>query len=237
MVVTWISRKSGRQVDEDAVGKVRVKNILCVAVADGLGGFNGGHIASKLAINAVLEAFSQNPGFSKAHLEKYIESARRSVVDKAMEEPDLFHMLSTIAVLLVKGKRALWANVGDSRIYMFNDELISHVSEDHSVAFLDFVRGNIEYGDIRKSINKNKLTSALGVNMDSVNYSNEVRLDASSAFLLCTNGWWSYITEEDMEETFNKSKTAKEWLENMLKIRDAVAPEKSDDYTAAVVKI
>ena len=40
-----------------------------------------------------------------------------------------------------------------------------------------------------------------------------------------------------MEETFNKSKTAKEWLENMLKIRDAVAPEKSDDYTAAVVKI
>ena len=210
---------------------------MCVVVADGLGGHSGGEIASTLAVNTILRAFENEPGFSKEHIEKYINEAKEAVVDRAMNDPELLHMSSTLVVLLLKGRRAIWANVGDSRLYKLCDGMISDVSEDHSLAFLDFVRGTIEYGEIRTSPNQNKLTSAVGVAMDGINVSEISPVNASSNFLLCTDGWWEYVTEEDIEMTYKKSSDAREWLRKMMEIREENAPEDSDNFTAAVVAI
>ncbi len=237
MVITWISKEGGREVNEDAVGKAKAKGIVCVVVADGLGGHNGGKIASELVVNTVIDSFIKNPGFSKEYLNEYITKAKENVVRKAMSDPDLLHMSSTAVILLVKGRRAIWANVGDSRLYRFLHGEICEVTEDHSVAFVDFVHGDIEYNDIRTSPNQNKLTSAIGMSMDSVNYSDECRIDGATAFLLCTDGWWEYVTEDDMERVFSTKTTSRECLESMLKIREEKAPESSDNYTAAVVMI
>ena len=156
MVIKSISKEGGREHNEDYIGYTRRKGITCVVVADGLGGHSGGEIASKLTVNTVLEAFESDPGFSKEYIEKYINTANDAVVEKAMNDPLLLHMSSTVVVLLVKGRRALWSNVGDSRIYKLFEGSISDVSEDHSLAFLDFVRGTIEYDQIRTSPNQNK---------------------------------------------------------------------------------
>ena len=237
MIVTWISKKGGRENNEDAVGKSRKKGIMCVVVADGLGGHSGGEIASNLAVNTILAEFEKNAGFSKEHIEKYINAAKDAVVERAMNDPELLHMSSTLAVLLVKRRKAIWANVGDSRIYKITDGIISDVSEDHSLAFLDFVRGTIEYDQIRTSRNQNKLTSAVGVAMDGINISEIMPVDTASNFLLCTDGWWEYVTEDDIEETYKKSPDTREWLRKMVEIREKNAPEDSDNFTAAVVAV
>ncbi len=237
MVVTWVSRKGGRAVNEDAVLKARAKGILCVVVADGLGGYDGGRIASSLAVNTIVNSFKQNPGFSPEHLGLYIESAKNAISTRAISDPDLLYMASTVAVLLIKGRRALWANVGDTRLYKLINGVVSDVTEDHSVAFLDFVRGDIEYDEIRTSPNQNKLTSAIGINMDGINFSTEHRINASVSFVMCTDGWWEYVTEADMENTLKDSRNAGEWLEKMLTIREENAPEDSDNFTAAVIMI
>lgn len=237
MIVTWISKKGGREVNEDAVGKTRKKGIVCVVVADGLGGHSGGERASTLAVKTILDSFEQTPGFSKEHIEKYINDANEAIVTRAMNDPELLYMSSTVAVLLKKGRRAIWANVGDSRIYKFCDGMITDVSEDHSVAFLNFVKGDIEYGDIRTSTDQNKLTSALGVAMDGINISEVAAVNASTSFLLCTDGWWEYVTEEEAEETLKKSANAEMWLKSMLEIREEKAPQGSDNFTAAVVMV
>ena len=235
MVITWVSRAGGRSVNEDAVGKARQKGIVCIVVADGLGGHNGGQKASRLAVNSILESFNKNPGFSREHMEEYIEKAKADIIEMAMKSPDFLHMSSTLALLLIKGKRAMWATIGDTRLYRLSHGEIAEVSEDHSIAFSDFARGEIEYADIRKSHNQNKLTSALGVAMDGVNYSDERRLDGSQSFLLCTDGWWKYVTEDDVETTCKSSKGARKWLESMLDICESKAPDDCDNYTAAVV--
>ena len=237
MIITWLSKEGGREYNEDAVGKARKKGIVCVVVADGLGGHSGGKMASSIAVNSILSAFNENPGFSKSHIEGYIKKANEEIVNCAMNEPELLYMSSTVALLLVKGRHAIWANVGDSRLYKFSEGLITDVSEDHSVAFLDFAEGKIEYGDIRTSLNQNKLTSALGVSMDGVNISEVMRINHSTSFLLCTDGWWEHITEEEMEETLKKSKDAEMWLSDMLKIREANASEGSDNFTAAAIMV
>lgn len=237
MVVTWVSRKGGREVNEDAVGKEKAQGIVCVVVADGLGGHNGGKIASELVVNTILESFVKNPGFSKEHLEGYINKAKENVVGKAMANPELLHMSSTAVVLLIKGRRAMWANVGDSRLYRFSHGEICEVTEDSSLAFLDFARGDIEYDEIRTSPNQNKLTSAIGISMDTVNFSQECKINHSTAFLLCTDGWWEYVTEHDMEKIFSQSLNSRECLAEMIKIREKKAPDGSDNYTAAVVML
>ncbi len=237
MVITWVSKEGGREVNEDAFGKAKAKGIVCVVVADGLGGHNGGKIASELVVNTVIDAFIKNPGFSKEHLNEYITKAKENVVGKAMSDPALLYMSSTVVVLLIKGRKAIWANAGDSRLYRFYNGKICEVSEDHSVAFLDFVRGDIEYSDIRTSHNQNKLTSAIGMSMDSVNYSSECKINGSTAFLLCTDGWWEYVTEEDMDKIFSEKTNSRDCLEAMLKIREENAPKDSDNFTAVVVMI
>ncbi len=235
MVVTSVTKKGGREINEDAIGSKKVKGIVCVVVADGLGGHNGGKIASELVVNTIIDSFERNPGFSKEHLEEYITKAKDNVVGKAMADPALLHMSSTVVVLLIKGRRALWANVGDSRLYRFSNGEICEVTEDNSVAFLDFVRGDIEYNDIRTSPNQNKLTSALGVMMDNINFSEECRIDLSTAFLLCTDGWWEYVTEDEMEEVFSTHSKSRDYLQAMLEIREKKAPDNSDNFTAVIV--
>ena len=237
MIVTWVSKEGGREYNEDAVGKTRKKGIVCVVVADGLGGHAGGTLASKLAVDTVLTEFTNDPGFSKEHIEKYINLANDAIVSRAMNDPELLYMSSTVVVLLIKGRYAIWANVGDSRMYRLYEGVVAEVSEDHSVAFLDFVNGVTEYSDIRTSPNQNKLTSALGVAMDGVNISEKIHINASTSFVLCTDGFWEYVTEEDMENTFKDSDGGEVWLEKMIKIREEKAPENSDNYTAAVIVI
>ncbi len=235
MVVTSVTKQGGREINEDAIGKIKSKGIVCIVVADGLGGHNGGKLASETAVNTIIESFSQSPGFSKEHLKQYIEAANEKIVEKAKGDPQLIHMSSTVVVLLIKGRKAMWANVGDSRLYRFSHGELCEVTEDNSVAFLDFVRGDIEYNDIRTSPNQNMLTSALGVMMDNVNYSEGCRIDSSTTFVLCTDGWWEYVTEDDMEEVFCSNSKSRDCLEAMLKIREDKAPINSDNFTAAIV--
>ncbi len=235
MVITWVSKEGGREVNEDSLGKAKAKGIVCVVVADGLGGHNGGKIASEIVVDSILDAFRENPGFSKDYLEQYIAKAKENLAKKAMSVPDLLHMSSTAVILLIKGRRAMWANVGDSRLYRFCHGEICEVTEDHSVAFLDFIRGDIEYNDIRMSPDQNKLTSAIGLAMDSVNYSDECKINGATAFLLCTDGWWEYVTEDEMDEIFSQESKSRDCLEAMLKIREEKAPENSDNFTAVVV--
>jgi serine/threonine protein phosphatase PrpC len=233
MIVTWVSKAGDRPVNGDAVGKTRKNGIVCVVVADGL----GGEMASEMAVNTVLGEFENSPSFSVASIKEYINAANDKIVECAMTDPELLHMSSTITVLLIKGRKAIWANVGDSRLYRFYDGMIAEVSEDHSMAFLDFVNSSIEYGDIRTDSNRNKLTSALGVSMDGINVSDIIPLDSQTSFLICTDGLWEYITEEEMEDMLNKSCDARQWLQSMIALREDRVRKKSDNFSAVVVAI
>lgn len=237
MLVTGITKKGGRSCNEDAYGEARAKGVFCAVVADGLGGHTGGAIASKMAVNTILERFKENPEFSADALRQYIMAASDAIAHHAAHDPENVYMSSTVVVLLQKGGRAIWANVGDSRLYRFHDADIAEVTEDHSLAFLDFMSGIIEYDDIRNSENQNKLTSALGIGLRDMNISKPVRVDSSTAFLLCTDGWWEYVPDEDMENILRQSATTRQWLERMMELREANAPEGSDNYTAVAIMV
>ncbi|MGN1116080.1 MAG: PP2C family protein-serine/threonine phosphatase [Candidatus Ornithomonoglobus sp.] len=237
MLVSLVSKKGGRRINEDAAGRTKKKGIVCVVLADGLGGHHGGSIASALAVETVLGAFNEKPVFSAEGVRRYISLANDAIMARADADEEYGHMSSTIAVLLIKGRKAVWGNVGDTRLYRFHHNRIEEVTEDHSLAFINFLCGDIEYDDIRRSPDQNKLTSALGIASGEMNISKVTDIDNYTSFLLCTDGWWEYVSDEDMEDTLKASGTGKEWIRKMLQIRESAAPEGSDNYSAAAVVI
>lgn len=237
MLVTGVSKKGGRAVNEDFYSEARAGGIVCVVVADGLGGHKGGNIASKMAINTIIEVFKSSPEFSEEAISKYINAANNSILNWIKTEPDYVYMATTIAVLLVKGRKAVWANVGDTRIYYFEGKRIEEVTEDHSVAFSEFMNGTIEYDGIRTSENQNKLTNALGVSFKGADVHEMINVTSASSFLICTDGWWEYVKEEQMENSLRVSADTREWLKQMLNLHEMEAPTGCDNYTAAAVMI
>ncbi|MBR0365286.1 MAG: protein phosphatase 2C domain-containing protein, partial [Clostridia bacterium] len=108
MLVSGVSKKGGRPANEDAWGEVRVGDILCVVVADGLGGHNGGMLASRIAVDTVLAKFASAPGFSSETVKELVKAANLAVKEKAGTDPELVRMATTIVILLIKGRSAVW---------------------------------------------------------------------------------------------------------------------------------
>ena len=96
----------------------------------------------------------------------------------------------------------------------------------------------MSYSDIRTSPEKNKLLRMFG---DADNYkptiSKEISVDKKDAFLLSTDGFWEYITEDYIEYAFKKSSSASECLKIMIDERQRAAPENSDNFSAIIVYI
>lgn len=235
MRVTYVTRPGGRKVNEDYIGEVRKNKILCVVVCDGLGGHSSGEVASKTVVTTILKEFENSPEFSKEALTRYIKRANIAVMDLSANNPSYFGMASTVAVLIVKGNKALWANVGDTRLYRLEKSRIAEVTEDQSLAFESFMKKYIEYDDIRRSENQNKLTSAIGTTAMKINMSEERFINRDTSFIICTDGWWEYVNEDDIETVTEKYPEARKRLEAMIKICEKNAPENSDNYTAAIV--
>lgn len=234
MRFTIYSDKGGRDVNDDHAGSAAANGIYCFAVADGMG--SHGHTAAALVVSVILKAFEKAPEISSDALEKYISSAQKMLLKKKSEAPELDNAAAAVAVLVTNGKKAVWANSGDARVYVFRHGRISEVSEDHSAAFEEFLDGTIGYGNIRFSSGRHKLRRAVG---DGISWEPDVSdafsINSSFSFLLCTDGFWSLIREEEMEKAKMLSLSAKGWLGKMLDTAAARIKDGSDNLSAAAV--
>ena len=109
-----------------------------VAVADGMGGHNGGEFASELVVQSLDEfAHGLNRGLSfdelKTLFNEWIGMIHAEIVSKGKEIPAFLNMGTTLVGLLVYESRIFWYNAGDSRLYRFRGGILSQVSSDHSM--------------------------------------------------------------------------------------------------------
>lgn len=231
-----ITNRGGRKNNEDSVRYANVGDLWCFVVCDGLGGQCCGEVASQLVAEEVCNSFKQNPKLSADSLYSYLESAVKLLGIERERDENKFNMSTTIVALVTDGKEAVWASCGDSRLYYISNSEIIRITDDHSVAFSEFQRGMITYDEIRKSPNQNRLLKC----MNSIEYfdpdiSKVQKLKESDSFLLCSDGFWEFVNESDIESTRKKSVSPKQWLQSMLEILHKNEIEKNDNYSAVVV--
>ena len=221
------SSVGGRENNEDVCfAKSKGKRHLFV-VADGLGGHKDGHIASRAAAEAVISFLSENPD---SEITEAIDFANRAV--KEQQEKHNSRMKTTVAVAYINEDKTVLAHVGDTRIYAFLNGEIVFRTLDHSASQLAVFAGEITDDRIRGHVDRNLLIRTVGGN-DTAKADVTVADDSQyDALLLCTDGYWEYVLESEMEETLGRCKSAKDWIRAMNEIHARRAPSDCDNNSA-----
>ena len=209
--------KGGRPVNEDCAGAVRSGNRYCFIVCDGLGGHGMGDRASRLVTEALKKHFSAC-GSIEEFAADALARAQEELLEAQRSDPRLRRMSTTAVVLCIEGDKGLCLHIGDSRLYHFRNGRVLSRTRDHSIPQMLFMTGEITEQEIRRHPDRNKLLRALGDNTEELRSERtgfEVR--AGDAFLLCTDGFWEPVTEEEMERLLSANRKPAGWLSAMAK--------------------
>ncbi len=231
ITVATFTDRGGREVNEDSVGAWIRDNTAFLAVADGLGGCGNGEVASGIAIACMKEAYDASMLFDEDRLESTIREANGRIL---RQQTQYKRMKSTITALWIYGNRALASHVGDTRIYQFRQGSVYYQSEDHSMSQLAVKLGEITPSQIRGHEERNVLLRALGADSGDKMDTDSLDVCRGDGFLLCSDGFWELILEEEMIDALNGADNADQWLERMVKIVEARRDYQSDNNTAAV---
>lgn len=224
----------GRERNEDTVRSAsKGADGLCLVLADGLGGHGGGERASSTAAECICRGWDGTADSEK--LKALLQEANRRV--QAIQTPRCA-MKTTAAVLTLAGERAVWAHAGDSRLYYFHNGALAFQTRDHSAAQLGVLLGDITPEQIRFHEDRSRVLRALGQDEELSVETGRQELDGGAhAFLLCSDGFWEYVLEPEMEEDLNSAAGPEDWLERMRRRLKQRIPADNDNNTAAAVWI
>lgn len=230
----------GREENEDAVRVFANDAYICAILADGLGGHGGGALASQTVIDTIADLLQSTDAnaITGETLKEWCSLANSRVLEK---QTSVCHMKTTMVLLFYirNSGKVILAHVGDSRGYYFKDAENCFCTFDHSVSRMAVLSGEISMDAIRNHVDRNKLLRCIG-GSDSVKTEiDEILIEpqADNAFLLCSDGFWEYVTEDIMENILQKTEDPSVWLDTMKMYLDKVAPAENDNNSAVAIMI
>jgi serine/threonine protein phosphatase PrpC len=234
-----LSEPGGREDNEDSVGYRMADGLGCWALADGLGGHRGGAVASRVAVDAVISSFEENPSIVEDALNTLILRANRAVLDRQAAEPELAQMRTTMALLIASPEAAMWAHAGDSRLYWLRNGRIQEQTKDDSVPQRLADAGEISADQIRFHEDRSRLLNSLGAREPVVASSRKMpgAPEPNDAFLLASDGFWECVTEAEMESDFGAATSSKAWIGKMEARVKQRALADHDNYSAIAVRV
>ena len=171
------------------------------AIADGVGGYEGGEVASRMAIDIVLEAYRQSPpawGAAK-RLHRAITRANIEIHDKALTVPELGRMATTMTAVAVEKGMLSVVHVGDCRLYMIRHRQISQITKDHTMVAERVRMGMMSAARAKNHPERSMLLRSLGheliVSVDRI----AMPLLERDRLILCSDGLYNVLDDEELE--------------------------------------
>ena len=203
-------------------------------LADGMGGYNGGEVASKLATMTTIKSNFEQTEKDKESILNLIKSAMEYanmvVYEKSTEDKELEGMGTTLEVCLIYGGKAYIGHVGDSRIYRIRNELIRKLTHDHSYVEKLVDDGTISKEEASHHPKKNMLTKALGCKAFLEPDVTMKAIVKDDTILMCSDGLTNMVDEKEIYEIIKEDyKTAAN------KLIDAANEKGGYDNVTAIV--
>ena len=231
-----------RESNQDVFYCYRKDENFCFAfVCDGMGGQNGGDVAS----NMVLNFFSKNipKEFEKdikdEEIKKlvfsYYEKINKDIFDVANANELLNGMGTTCSTVVIRNNKMMIFNVGDSRVYLKKDKFLRQLTVDHS-----YVQTLVDCGDITKEEakthpRKNEITNAVGILENiKIDYK-EIEVQKDDFVLLCSDGLTNQCSDEIIGDIIEKEKDIKDSVKNLIDISNFNGGK--DNITVILIKI
>jgi PPM family protein phosphatase len=208
----------------NAVEQSRSQPFALLTVADGMGGHDSGEVASSMAIRAIAAYIAENvlgrvifnygtnvkPQQAEGEIDvmaggepvgellrQALEQANHQIVQQSRARKS--DMGTTCVAAMIIGNNAWFANVGDSRGYLYRDGKLEQITEDHSLAWRLVQAGQLAREDIRTFDRRNEIYRSLGDDLRMEVDLFSLKLRPYDVLLLCSDGLWEMVNEEDIK--------------------------------------
>lgn len=207
------------------------------AVADGMGGHQGGEVASRLSIEILSEHFDE---FSAEALVEAAQAANAAVHDRASEHSDLRGMGTTLCAMGLidtdDGSQALEViNIGDSRCYRWRDRQMTQITRDHSLVEDMRAAGQITDAEAALHPHRNIVTRALGIQPRVKVDSFQLAPVAGDRYVLCSDGLFNEVPVDRIAATLRRLADPQEAAAEL--VRQANEAGGRDNVTCVVVDV
>lgn len=195
-----------RPINEDSMVTFESPNGRVVTVCDGMGGQNGGEVASQLAVAVIQDILTDNTfATPEQAITNSMIAANQAILRRASREPELSGMGCTCVMCIVKNGKVYYGSVGDSRIYYAANGMIRQITKDQS-----YVQTLVDAGEITQEAaehhqNKNEITNALGLESMTPPVLGQMPItpEPGSVFLLCSDGLSGMVNNQAMLDTLS----------------------------------
>lgn len=213
------------------------KNNLLLIVSDGMGGYEGGEMASKLTAETVVAEIAKFPKQinCQSRLESAIEEANLVVRQKRKELPHLDKMGATITAVLIAQNRAYVAEVGDSRAYILREHRIKQLTKDQTMVQILVDNGIMSEQEAQTAENKNLLLQAIGSNEYIQIAVTSIELQVGDILLLCSDGLSGKVTDADIRLIVKQSSSLAIAADSLVEKAKANGGE--DNITVILAKV
>lgn len=189
--------------NEDSCG-VLVESRSCVVagVADGVSGFEGGEVASHMAIEVLLRAWREEaPALGAGQrLYRAFQQANIEIYDRAIAVPELRGMATTLTAVALEGGELTAVHAGDSRLYLVRGGAITQLTKDHTVAAEKVRLGLLSREKARTHPDRSVLTRSVGRELIVSRDRLTQRLGQGDVLVLCSDGLHNVLGDEEMRE-------------------------------------
>ena len=225
-----------REDNQDSIhfpdGQHPVGRGLLFAIADGMGGYAHGGMASSLALESFSSILASHNGNSIIRImQRGVEAANIKVYQKA-RQLDVGRMGTTLTAAYVIGDMLYLAHVGDSRAYLIRDGQAICLTDDHT-AVGDMVRSKLITSDkIRTHAQRSILTKSVGLDLFIQPDITQKKLKEGDRLILCSDGVWSVIEDEEFARIASESPSVDEVSQNLINL---ALHHQTDDNASVVV--
>ena len=225
---------NGRFAFHTDVGKVRISNedqacalvnafgTVMLIVCDGMGGQNKGDYASALAVSYIVDEFKKvNRFLGNLHvyywLNQTCRAANSQIYSESIKNPLYQGMGTTLSVAIIRKKKLFTAQVGDSRIYSFKNNVFTQLSEDQTYVGYLYRTGQISKEEMATHPKRHMLMNALGV-YPTLNIDIKVRKYENESILLCSDGLYNNASESTISSVLANNDTPEEKVNELISI-------------------
>ena len=236
--VYQVSRRGGREKNEDRMGYCYTRDAGLFALADGMGGHPEGEVASQLALQTLAALFQREAKPQLAEplrfLQESIIAGHHQLLRYATERALMDTPRTTLVACLIQGNAAYWAHCGDSRLYLVRGDKLVARTRDHSYSELQETLSHVvPMGD---RFNRNVLFTCLGSpGKPVVDTAGPLLMQPGDRVLLCSDGLWGSVADSVIADVLIShviSDAVPELVERALRVAGA----KSDNVTALAVE-
>ena len=192
-------------------------------VSDGMGGANAGEVASKEAVDVAYRYLKENfdsgkllPECCEEYLHRALSMSDHHIYEMAQKNVEMTGMGCTLVIACSFDRQVCIASVGDSRAYVLRSAgELEQLTEDHSLVWTEYKAGRLTKEEVRLHPQKNRLIQALGVGSNISPSMAKVSMSNGDKLLLCSDGLWDMLPEEEIAKIMAEDKSAR-WTAEQL---------------------